>query len=107
MRDWAEGVGEAKERGGGDRAFPFKPAWLPSLGDFFSGRTISVSIKGLQIRWSSLTMAVSSRDVAASFCVRETIEGAFWDIEARDPGREVRAFTDGEATEVGSGTPAA
>ena len=52
-------------------------------------------------------MAVSSRAGASSFCVRETIEGAFWDTEARDPGREVRAFKDGEATEVGSGTPAA
>ena len=42
-------------------------------------------------------MAVSSRAVAASFCVRETIEGAFWDADARDPVREVRtfAFADG------------
>ncbi len=35
------------------------------------------SIKGLQKRWISPTMAVSSRAEAASFCVREAIEGAF------------------------------
>ena len=52
-------------------------------------------------------MAVSSKVVATSFCVRETIEGTFWDAEARDPGREDRAFAEGDATEVGSGTPAA
>ena len=46
-------------------------------------------------------MAVFSRAVAASFCVRETIEGAFWDAEARDPVREVRTFT------VAGGTPPA
>jgi hypothetical protein len=53
-----------------------------------------------------LTMVVSSR-VTASFCEREAIEGAFWDTEAREPVREVRAFADGEATEVGRGIPAA
>lgn len=52
-------------------------------------------------------MAVSSKVVATSFCVRETIEGTFWDAEARDPGREDRAFAEGDATEVGSGTAAA
>ena len=52
-------------------------------------------------------MGVSSRVVPTSFCERETIEGAFWDAEAREPVREVRAFADGEATEFGRGTPAA
>ena len=33
--------------------------------------------QGLKRRWSPLTMVVSSRAVAASLCVRETIEGAF------------------------------
>lgn len=47
-------------------------------------------------------MAVLSRARAVSFCVRETSEGVF--AEARDPVREVRAFADGEATDVGSGT---
>jgi hypothetical protein len=40
-------------------------------------------------------MAVSSRAVLTSFCVRETIEGAFWDAEARDPVRDVRTFAGG------------
>ena len=52
-------------------------------------------------------MTVFSKAVATSFCVRKTIEGAFWDAEAWDPGWEDRAFADGEATEVGSGIPAA
>ena len=52
-------------------------------------------------------MAVFSRAATASFCERETIEGAFWDTEAREPVREVRAFADGEATELGRGIPAA
>jgi len=55
----------------------------------------------------SLTMTVFSKAVATSFCVRKTIEGAFWDAEAWDPGWEDQAFADGEATEVGSGIPAA
>ncbi len=37
-REWAEGVGEASERGGGDRASdrasPFKRTWLLDLGDY-------------------------------------------------------------------------
>jgi hypothetical protein len=33
--------------------------------------------QGVKRRWSPLTMAVLSRAVEASFCVRETIEGAF------------------------------
>jgi len=52
-------------------------------------------------------MTVFSKAVATSFCVHETIEGAFWDAEAWDLGWEDWAFADGEAMEVGSGIPAA
>jgi len=52
-------------------------------------------------------MTVFSKAVATSFCVCKTIEGAFWDAEAQDQGWEDWAFADGEATEVGSGIPAA
>ena len=69
--------------------------------------SIKESIKDLEKRWGSLTMAVFSKAMATSFCVHETIEGAFWDAEAWDPGWKDRAFADGGAIEVGSGMPAA
>ncbi len=46
-------------------------------------------------------MAVSSKAVGTSFCVREAIEGAFWDAEAREPVREVRPLGDRGATGLG------
>jgi len=52
-------------------------------------------------------MTVFSKAVATSFCVRKTIEGAFWDAEAQDLGWKDWAFANSEATEVGSGIPAA
>ena len=64
-------------------------------------------MQSLEKKRRLLTMAVFSRAATASFCERETIEGAFWDTEAREPVREVRAFADGEATELGRGIPAA
>ncbi len=64
-------------------------------------------MQSLEKKRRLLTMAVFSRAATASFCERETIEGAFWDTEAREPVREVRAFADGEATELGRGIRAA
>jgi len=100
------GSGRGKRAGGRRSCAAIQACVAGGSGRLVLRRSIKESIKDDEKRWGSLTMAVLSKAVATSFCVRETIEGAFWDAEARDPGREDRALADGEATEVGSGTPA-